>query len=79
MYNPADKTVTAYDLSTDPLEQNRIELDEQQSEKIINEIVSWQQDSIFWLGQKRTGKKMLFNRWLCRWTERVCSAKYDKK
>ncbi len=79
IYNPADKIVTTYDLSTDPLEQNRIELDKQQSEKIIDEMVVWRKNSIFRLDQQRTGKKILFDRWLCRWTDRVCSTKYDKK
>ncbi len=79
IYNPADKVLTGYDLSTDPLELVRVELDEQQSEKIANEIVAWQQNSIFCLGKERTGKKVLFDRWLCRWNNRVCSAKYLKK
>ncbi len=79
IYNPADKIATAYELSTDPLEQDRIELDKQESERIVNEIVSWRKNSIFRIDQQRTGKKILFACWLCRWTDRVCSAKYDKK
>jgi len=79
IYNPADKVLTAYDLSTDPLELVRVELDEQQSEKINNKILVWQQNSIFCLDQERTGKKVLFDRWLCRWNNRICSAKYLKK
>ncbi len=79
IYNPANKTVTVYDLSIDPLELVRIELQEQQSEQIAEEIIAWRQNTIFRIDQQRTGKKMLFDRWLCRWTNRACSAKYQKK
>ncbi len=79
IYNPVNKVVTVYDLSTDPFEQVRIELSEQQAEKIADEIVAWRRNTIFCLNQQRTGKRVLFDRWLCRWTDRVCSAKYQKK
>lgn len=77
IYNPVNKVVSLYDLNTDPLELVRIELDEQQSEKIANEVVAWRKNSIFKLNQYRTGKKLLFDHWLCRWTNRVCTAKYQ--
>jgi len=76
IYNPADRTVCVYDIGADPLELVRIELPEQQVKKIVDEIVSWRKSTNFRLDQRRTGKKVLFNRWLCRWTDRVCSAKY---
>jgi arylsulfatase A-like enzyme len=79
IYNPADKTVTVYDLNIDPLELVRIELQERQSEQIADEIIAWRQSTIFHIDQQRTGKKMLFDHWLCRWTNRVCTAKYQKK
>jgi len=79
IYNPTDEIVTAYDLSIDPLENARIELEEKQSEIIANDIITWRNDSIFYLKQKKTGKKVLFDRWLCRWSNRICSSKYDKQ
>ncbi len=79
VYNPADKKVCVYDIGTDPLELVRIELPEQQVQKIADEIVSWRRSTIFQLDQQRSGKKVLFNRWLCSWTNRVCSAKYRRK
>ncbi len=79
IYSPVDKTVCVYDLSTDPLELERIDLPEQQARKVADEIIMWRKDNIFRLDQQRTGRKMLFDRWLCRWTNRVSSAKYDKK
>jgi len=79
IYDDVNKTITAYDLGIDPLESERIELGEQQAMEIANEIASWNRDSIFKLNQQRTGKKLLFDRWLCRWTNRVCSAKYQKQ
>jgi len=79
IYSPANKTLCAYDLSDDPLELARVELPEQQAQRIADEVVAWRKDNIFRLDQQRTGEKMLFDRWLCRWTNRVSSAKYVKK
>ncbi len=79
IYNPTNEIVTVYDLSADSLEQDRIEMDTQQSEKIANEIVTWRNNNIFLLGQQQTGKKVVFDRWLCRWSNRICSARYIKQ
>ena len=76
IYNPANKVVSVYDLSADPLELVRRELSEQQGRKVADEIIAWRKNSIIRLDQERTGKKTLFGRWLCRWNNRVCSAKY---
>ncbi len=76
IYNPANKKVGVYDLSTDPFELIRIEMPSQQAQKIADEIIGWRKNSIFRLDQRRTGKKILFDSWLCRWTNRVSSAKY---
>jgi len=79
IYNPADRTACVYDIGTDPLELVRMEPPEQQVQKIVDEIVAWRKSTNFQLDQQRSGKKMLFDRWLCRWTNRVCSAKYQPK
>lgn len=79
IYNPTDKTVCVYDISTDPFEQNRLELPGEHAQRIADEIVAWRKSTNFQIDQQRTGKKVLFGRWLCRWTNRICSAKYYKK
>ncbi len=79
IYNPADRTTCVYDIGTDPLELERMEPPEQQVQKIVDEIVAWRKSTIFQLDQQRSGKKVLFDRWLCRWTNRVCSAKDQPK
>jgi len=76
IYNPTDKTACVYDINTDPFELVRLELPEEQARRIADEIVAWRKSTIFQLDQQRTGKKVLFDRWLCRWTNRICSAKY---
>jgi arylsulfatase A-like enzyme len=84
IYYPANKlvpngvegTVSVYDLSTDPLELSPTELPEQQGREIADDIVTWRQDTIFLLDQQRIGKKTLFDSWLCRWNNRLASAKY---
>jgi len=76
VYNPMDKKVSVYDLNTDPYELVRMEPAEQRQREIAEEIISWRRNSIFRIDQRQAGKKMLFGRWLCQWSNRVCSAKY---
>ena len=78
IYNPANKTTCVYDLITDPEEQNRIELPEQESKRISDEIVTWRINTIFRIDQQRSGKRVLFDQWACRWTDRVSSTKRIK-
>jgi glucan phosphoethanolaminetransferase (alkaline phosphatase superfamily) len=76
IYNPTNQIVSVYDLEADPFESTRIELSEQQAGEIAGDIITWRKSSIFRLNQQRTGKTMLFDAWLCRWNNRVASAKY---
>lgn len=78
IYNPTDKTVSVYDLRVDQLESQRGQLTELQARQTAEDIIAWRRNSIFGVGQQRTGKKMLFDRWLCNWTGRTCSVKYQK-
>lgn len=77
IYHPADRTSCVYNVSEDPLELIRIELSEEEAKRISDEIISWRKSTIFQINQQRSGRKVLFNRWLCNWTNRVCSAKYQ--
>jgi arylsulfatase A-like enzyme len=76
IYYPTDNLVSVYDLSDDPLELSPTELTEQQGRKIADCLVTWRQNTIFLLDQKRVGKKTLFDNWLCRWNNRVASVKH---
>ncbi len=78
IYNPRDKMVSVYNLNTDPFEVVRIEMDGQEAQEIADDIIAWRKNSIFRLSQPRTGKKVLFNYWLCRWNDRITSAKYRR-
>ncbi len=76
IYSPTNKMVSIYDLSADPFELVRIEPGEQQSRKIADEIITWRKNSIFRLDQQRSGEKLLFGSWLCRWNNRISWAQY---
>jgi arylsulfatase A-like enzyme len=76
IYYPVNKTVSAYDLSSDPLELSPIELTKQRESEIVDDVASWRQSTIFLLDQQRVGKKTLFDNWLCRWNNRVASVKH---
>ena len=78
IYNPRDKMVSIYGLSADPFELVRIEMDRQEDQKIADDIIAWRKNSIFRLNQQRTGRKVLFDYWHCRWNNRVTSAKYRR-
>ena len=79
IYSPTNKMVTVYDLNTDPFELVRGELSEEQVQEISDDVIAWQKSTIFRINQQRSGKKVLFESWLCRWTDRVSSAKYLEK
>jgi phosphoglycerol transferase MdoB-like AlkP superfamily enzyme len=76
IYYPADKLVSAYDLSSDLLELAPIEVSPQQESEIADDIVKWRQNTIFLIDQQQVGKKTLFDNWFCRWNNRVASAKH---
>jgi arylsulfatase A-like enzyme len=76
IYYPTTQTVAVYNLVTDPLESIRIELPEHWANGVTEQIMNWRNDSVFRLRRERTGEQLLFDSWLCRWTNRVCSAKY---
>jgi phosphoglycerol transferase MdoB-like AlkP superfamily enzyme len=76
IYYPANKLVSVYDLSADPLELSPAELPDRQGHEIADDIVAWRRDTIFLLDQQRVGKKILFDSWLCRWNNRVASVKH---
>lgn len=78
IYNPTDRTTCVYNLSTDILELIRIELPGQQSQRVADDIKAWRKGTVFRLNQQRAGKKVLFDHWLCRWNNRVSSAKYQR-
>jgi len=79
IYNPTNKTTCVYNLSADPNEISMIELPEQKANRMADEIIAWRKGTVFRLGQQRTGKKELFDRWICRWTDRVSSTKRSRK
>jgi arylsulfatase A-like enzyme len=79
IYNPTNKTTFVYDLSADHKELNMIELPQHEADKIAREIINWRKSTIFHIDQKRTGKMELFNKWFCRWTDRVSSTKRHDK
>jgi arylsulfatase A-like enzyme len=78
VYNPMDKMVSVYGLRTDPFELVRIESAHQEAQAIADNIIAWRKNSIFRLNQQRTGRKVLFDYWHCRWNNRVTSAKYRR-
>ncbi len=76
IYNPTNKMVSIYDLSTDPLELTRTEPPDPQAQKITQDITAWRKSTVFHPDQHQSGKKTLFDSWICRWNNRICSAKY---
>ncbi len=76
IYDPSSEMVFAYSLDTDPFELSAMELPPEQAHRIMEQIVTWRKNSIFRLQHPHTGKRMLFENWLCRWSNRVSSAKF---
>jgi arylsulfatase A-like enzyme len=78
IYNPADKTAAMYNLASDPMELERIELASEQAQEVARNVTSWRENSVFKIKQNKAGRKALYDNWICRWTNRVSSAKLKK-
>ena len=76
IHDPSSEMVFAYDLDTDPFELSVLELPPEQAHSIMEQIVDWRKNTIFRLRLPHIGKRMLFGNWLCRWSNRVSSAKF---
>jgi hypothetical protein len=70
--------MSCYDLQKDPYEKERIEVPEDQAQIIIDEIKTWRENTIFQYDQHYKGKKIIFDKWLCKWGNRNSDAKYLK-
>jgi len=79
VYSPVSGIVTTYDLVGDPAESAPSELSGSQAQQIAKKIIKWRDNSLFALDQRQTGEKMLFERWSCSWTDRICSARYLRR
>jgi len=79
IYNPTNRTACVYDLAADPKELERIELPQEDADKIAEVIIDWRKSTIFKIDQKKNGKKKLFGKWICCWTDRVSSTKRLKR
>ncbi|MHC4432051.1 MAG: LTA synthase family protein [Planctomycetota bacterium] len=79
VYHPTERTASLYDIEADPLELARIELTGRRMQDVVEEISAWRRETVFRPSQMKTGTKLLFGRWVCRWTNRVSSAKYKKE
>lgn len=77
VYDPIEKATFIYDLNRDPYEQYKLDVTEEQAEEITDDINAWRKSTIFQIVQKQSGRKKLFGKWTCRWTQRVSSAKYE--
>ena len=78
IYDPIQDTVSQYNLRYDPQELNVREISEDKSESIRNDILLWRKSTLLSLNKNKRGQKVLFGEWNCRWTNNLCSAKYDK-
>ena len=75
IYDPTYKITYVHDLDTDRKEMVRLEVTDARAKEIADVIVQWRKDTIFRIEQKQSGSKVLFDKWNCRWTQRVSSAK----
>jgi arylsulfatase A-like enzyme len=75
VHDPTDNTAWLYDVSSDPTESARINLDQQLSARVTEEIITWRKSTVFRLDQSQNGHKVLFDTWLCKWTGRTSIVK----
>jgi len=63
MYYPYLDQVRAYDLHADPSEKSPTEIEGAAKEKIIADVIQWQNESHIRIPTKRFEKRMLFDHW----------------
>jgi arylsulfatase A-like enzyme len=76
VHNTVAKTVSMYNLENDPTETNENQLSEVKTKHLVDKLVHWSKNTIFQINQKKTGSRIIFDRWSCRWNDRICSAKF---
>ena len=74
IYDPVHELMSLYDLEKDPYEKERIDLPEEKAQVIIDEIETWRENTIFQYDQDYKGKEIVFDQWLCKWSNRNSSA-----
>jgi len=79
VYDPLNDSVFAFDLRKDPAETTMRQLSGQRASQIRAEIARWRQESVFVPAQQPVGRRIVFDRWLCRWNERDCDAGYYRQ
>jgi len=75
IYNPVAKTVSMYNLERDAFEVNAKRFSGAQAQKVIDKLSHWRKRTFYQIDQKKTGSRIVFDRWSCRWNGRICSAK----
>lgn len=79
IFNPISEMVTQFNLQTDPNEQRPISFNTPQIPNYAQEIMDWRKNSIFQIDQAPSGEILLYKKWLCRWENRICWAKFIKE
>ncbi len=77
IYNPANSAVLSYNLADDPREVVAFLPVGDDISNVMKDITDWRESTIFRINQGRSGRKVLFDHWLCWWTNRVADAKYE--
>ena len=77
IFDPIHQTLCLYDLKNDPHEQNRLNVPEDQVQKITDEIEKWRENTIFQYDRDYKGKDLIiYKQWKCKWSNRKANAKY---
>ncbi|MDD5457982.1 MAG: sulfatase-like hydrolase/transferase [Phycisphaerae bacterium] len=76
IYNPTIRKVCFYNLLRDPGELKPVFLTNA-DDNIKKQIEDWRRASIFHIDQPEKGQMVLFGQWLCEWSNRITSAKYQ--
>ena len=76
VYDPVHEISCYYDLAKDPNEEERLELSEERTETFVSEIDTWRDNTVFQYDQDYKGRKIIYDRWLCKWSNRNSSATF---
>lgn len=76
IYNPQTKKMVKYNLAEDPNELYRTIIEGKEAETLRNELFEFRKKSVFKIDQTEEGEKVLYDKWRCKWKQRVSEAEY---
>ncbi|NQU65470.1 MAG: sulfatase-like hydrolase/transferase, partial [SAR324 cluster bacterium] len=78
LYDPESQALSIFNIDSDPFEKYPVvfSVDDDKQREISQEIIEWKQSTIFDIQQDRSGEILLYEKWRCKWNNRISKASH---